>query len=56
MYTELLRMDFIERQQFPHSLWGECYAYVNSLISSASAVSCAPAPQGTAIAWSSRVT
>ena len=35
VYTELLRMDFIERQQFPHSLWGECYAYVNSLISSA---------------------
>lgn len=33
VYTELLRLGFVDHQQFPHVLWGECYAYVNSLIS-----------------------
>jgi len=32
VYTELLRLGFVEHQQFPHALWGDCYCYVNSLI------------------------
>ena len=31
-YTELLRLGFVEHQQYPHALWGDCYCYVNSLI------------------------
>ena len=32
VYTELVRLGFVEKQQYPHVLWGECYAHVNSLI------------------------
>eukprot|EP00438_Fugacium_kawagutii_P018491 Skav225889 [mRNA] locus=scaffold1460:95686:107170:- [translate_table: standard] len=32
VYTELVRLGFVEQQQFPHALWGDCYCYVNSLI------------------------
>eukprot|EP00931_Biecheleriopsis_adriatica_P066140 TRINITY_DN40544_c0_g1_i1.p1 TRINITY_DN40544_c0_g1~~TRINITY_DN40544_c0_g1_i1.p1 ORF type:complete len:1122 (+),score=187.06 TRINITY_DN40544_c0_g1_i1:87-3452(+) len=32
MYAELVRLGFLEKQQFPHILWGECYAFVNAMI------------------------
>jgi len=31
-YTQLVSWGFLERQQYPHALWGECYAHVNSTI------------------------
>eukprot|EP00929_Paragymnodinium_shiwhaense_P052255 TRINITY_DN26182_c0_g1_i1.p1 TRINITY_DN26182_c0_g1~~TRINITY_DN26182_c0_g1_i1.p1 ORF type:complete len:531 (+),score=75.47 TRINITY_DN26182_c0_g1_i1:97-1689(+) len=31
-YTELVRLGLLERQQYPHMLWGECYRHMNSLI------------------------
>ena len=32
VYTELLRLGFVEHQPYPHALWGDCYCYVNSFI------------------------
>jgi len=32
-YTQLLQWGFVDRQQYPHLLWGECYAHVNSTLS-----------------------
>eukprot|EP00931_Biecheleriopsis_adriatica_P088438 TRINITY_DN62764_c0_g1_i1.p1 TRINITY_DN62764_c0_g1~~TRINITY_DN62764_c0_g1_i1.p1 ORF type:complete len:1087 (+),score=174.09 TRINITY_DN62764_c0_g1_i1:60-3320(+) len=32
VYTELVRLGFLDRVEFPHMLWGECYAHVNASI------------------------
>ncbi|CAK0871037.1 unnamed protein product [Prorocentrum cordatum] len=32
-YTQLVQWGFLDRQQYPHVLWGECYAHVNQTLS-----------------------